>query len=115
MNKEGIAHIHDHIISKGTPIGRQSLQLTRSVKGFIFGALQNDLLCPKGSNIKRDHLLLPCLEHVQLIRIGYILRTKIKGRNLRKQLLCSYPVDDFVNIGSQRADGPVSGIFFNKS
>jgi hypothetical protein len=115
MNKEGIPHIHDHIVSKRTPIRREGLQLIRRIKDFIVGTLQIDFLRPEGSNIKRDHLLLPCLEHVQVIRIGYVFRTKIKGRNLRKQVLARDPFDNLIDMGSQRAEDPVSGIFFNKS
>ena len=114
VNKEGVAHIDNDIISKRAPLRRKPLEVLASVNRSICQRSEHRLFDPQWSNIQRHDLLFACLSHREVPGATIPLRRKVNGGGLGKQSACGNSLHNLINMALEATDHLVSGVFFSK-
>src|SRR6056297_573203 len=115
MDKQGIAHMDQHIIAVCATPWRKLAQLLTVICAGLSGIGQDALYCLKRADVEPHHMLFARFKHFCIFAAAIVFRRKIDCRGLIKQIghrkLSLY----LFFIVCQALHRPVSGVFFNKS
>jgi hypothetical protein len=115
VNKQGVAHMDNDIISKRASLRRKRLQILASVNRSISRRLQHGLFGLQWSDIQRHDLLPACLQYCEVPGAKIPLRRKVNCGDLGKQPAYRNSRHNPINMALEATDHFVSGIFFSKS